>query len=155
MGLVVAWMGQRAEAVASEQPGVVWRLSPASNTVTVRMTPGSGPQARQVLARSHLIVTEAGNRHLSKTSPDGGLVRVPVPPGGQTSLTVGVQGPQPSSPYAGHSATALPVASSNGPGAGSDRSHLLVALALRVPACTRSGGLPASFSQAVPVCLAG
>jgi len=97
VGLVVAWMGQRAEAIASEQPGVVWRLSPASNTVTIRMTPGSGPQGRQVLARSHLMVTETGHRHLRKTSPDGGLVRVPVSPGRQASLTVLVQGPQPSS----------------------------------------------------------
>jgi peptidoglycan/xylan/chitin deacetylase (PgdA/CDA1 family) len=97
VGLAVAWMGQRAEAVATDQPGVVWRLSPASNTVTIRLTPGSGPQGRQVLARSHLIVTEAGNRHLTKTSPDGELVRVPVPPGRQSSLTVLVKGPQPAS----------------------------------------------------------
>jgi len=97
VGLAVAWMGQRAEAVASDQPGVVWRLSPASNTVAIRLAPGSGPQGRQVLARSHLIVTEAGNRHLTKTSPDGGTVRVPVPPGQQTSLTVLVKGPQPAS----------------------------------------------------------
>ena len=97
MGLVVAWMGQRAEAVASDQPGVVWRLSPASNTVTVRLTPGSGPQGRQVLAHSHLIVTETGNQHLTRTSPDGGPVRVPVSPGQRASLTVGVKGPQPSS----------------------------------------------------------
>ena len=90
-------MGQRAEAVASDQPGVVWRLSPASNTVTIRLTPGSGPQGRQVVARSHLTVTETGNRQLRKTSSDGEPVRVPVPPGRQTSLTVLVKGPQPAS----------------------------------------------------------
>src|SRR5689334_15060784 len=48
VGLAVAWLGQRAEAVASAKPGLVWALSPASNTVTVRLTAGSGPQARQV-----------------------------------------------------------------------------------------------------------
>ena len=93
MGLAVAWMGQRAEAVASDQPGVVWRLSPASNTVTIRLTPGSGPQGRQVLARSHLTVAGTGKAHLRRVDPDGSVVQVPVPPGRQTRLTVGVQGP--------------------------------------------------------------
>jgi peptidoglycan/xylan/chitin deacetylase (PgdA/CDA1 family) len=95
VGLVVAWMGQRAEAVTSARPGVVWALSPASNTVTVRLTAGSGQTARQVLARSRLTVTEAGDKH-PETAPAGrGKLRVPVPPGGQTDLVVQVSGPHP------------------------------------------------------------
>jgi peptidoglycan/xylan/chitin deacetylase (PgdA/CDA1 family) len=91
----VAWLGQRAEAVASNRPGVAWKLSPATNTVTVRLTEGSGPAARQVLAHSHLTVTEAGNQHPAKASASGRRVRVPVPPGTQTGLVVRVSGPQP------------------------------------------------------------
>src|SRR5260370_19452957 len=90
-------MGQRAEAVASDQPGVVWRLSPASDTVTIGLTPGNGPLGPQVLAHSHLTVAETGKAHLRKVDPDGRVVRVAVPPGRQTQLTVLVKGPQPSS----------------------------------------------------------
>jgi len=97
VGLAVAWMGQRAEAVASDQPGVVWRLSPASNTVTIRLTPGSGPLGRQVLAHSHLTVAGTGKDHPRKVDPDGSAVRIAVPPGRKTQLTVLVKGPQPSS----------------------------------------------------------
>jgi len=93
-GLVVAWLGQRATARALARPGVVWSLSPASNTVTIRLTPGAGPSGRQVVASSHLVVVENGKRHLRRTSPDGGKVRVPVPPGGRTRLVVLVKGPQ-------------------------------------------------------------
>jgi peptidoglycan/xylan/chitin deacetylase (PgdA/CDA1 family) len=96
VGLIVAWMGQRADAVASGQPRVTWHLSPASNTVTVRLTPGQGAQGRQVLAHSKLTVTEPGTTHLRGADPDGQTVRVAVPPGQQTQLTVLVKGPQPS-----------------------------------------------------------
>jgi peptidoglycan/xylan/chitin deacetylase (PgdA/CDA1 family) len=96
VGLIVAWMGQRADAVASSQPRVAWHLSPASNTVTVRLTPGQGAQGRQVLAHSKLTVTEPGKTHLRGADPDGQMVRVAVPPGQQTQLTVLVKGPQPS-----------------------------------------------------------
>lgn len=95
VGLAVAWIGQRAEAVASGQPGLTWRLSPASNTVTIRLTPGQGPEGRQDLARSRLTVAEPGKGHLREVDPDGGTVRVPVPPGRQTLLAVQVRGPQP------------------------------------------------------------
>ncbi len=95
VGLVVAWMGQRAEAVTSGQPALTWRLSPASNTVTIRLTAGQGPLGRQDLARSRLTVAEPGTRHLRTVDPDGRTVRVPVPPGRQTQLAVQVRGPQP------------------------------------------------------------
>jgi peptidoglycan/xylan/chitin deacetylase (PgdA/CDA1 family) len=95
MGLAVAWMGQRAEAAASAKPGVVWSLSPASNTVTVRLTKGSGPAARHVLARSRLTVAEAGKKDPEKSPAGAGKVRVRVPPGRRTELVVQVSGPQP------------------------------------------------------------
>jgi peptidoglycan/xylan/chitin deacetylase (PgdA/CDA1 family) len=72
----------------------VWTLSPASNTVTIRLTPGAGPTGRQVVAESHLVVSENGMRHLRRTSPDGRKVRIPVPPGKRTHLVVSVKGPQ-------------------------------------------------------------
>ena len=95
VGLFVAWMGQRAEAIASGRPGLVWALSPGSNTVTVRLTAGSGPQARQVLAHSRLSVAEAGTRHPEKAPAGSRKIRVPVPPGKRTQLVVRVSGPQP------------------------------------------------------------
>jgi peptidoglycan/xylan/chitin deacetylase (PgdA/CDA1 family) len=92
-GLMVAWIGQNAEAVASGQPTVAWRLSPASNTVTVRLAAGVGPLGRRVLAQSRLTVTEAGKHPVS--APPGGKVRIAVTPGGQAQLEVLVKGPQP------------------------------------------------------------
>ena len=95
VGLAVAWMGQRAEAAASSRPGVVWSLSPASNTVTVRLTEGSGPAARHVLARSRLTVAEAGKKDPEKAPAGARKARVRVPPGRRTGLVVQVSGPQP------------------------------------------------------------
>ena len=92
-GLMVAWIGQNAEAVSSGQPTVAWRLSPASNTVTVRLAAGVGPLGRRVLAQSRLTVTEAGKHPVS--APPGGKVRIAVTPGGQAQLEVLVKGPQP------------------------------------------------------------
>ena len=94
-GLVAAWLGQRATAQALSRPGIVWALSPASNTVTIRLIPHGGPSGRQVVADSHLVVLEHGAKHLRRTSPDGGKVRIPVPPGKRTRLVVLVKGPQP------------------------------------------------------------
>jgi peptidoglycan/xylan/chitin deacetylase (PgdA/CDA1 family) len=94
-GLVAAWLGQRATAQALSRPGVGWALSPASNTVTIRLIPHGGPSGHQVVADSHLVVAEHGAKHLRRTSPDGGKVRVPVPPGRRTRLVVLVKGPQP------------------------------------------------------------
>jgi peptidoglycan/xylan/chitin deacetylase (PgdA/CDA1 family) len=93
--LTVAWLGQRAEAGASARPVVTWKLSPASNTVAIRLTEGSGPAAGHVLAHSRLTVAEAGKQYPAKTSAGGRRVRVPVPPGTQTGLVVRVSGPRP------------------------------------------------------------
>jgi peptidoglycan/xylan/chitin deacetylase (PgdA/CDA1 family) len=94
-GLVAAWLGQRATAQELSRPGIVWALSPASNTVTIRLTPRGGPSGHQAVADSHLVVSEHGTKHLRRTSPAGGKVRIPVAPGGRTRLVVLVKGPQP------------------------------------------------------------
>ena len=95
VGLVVAWMGQRADAAAQARPRVAWTLSAASNTVTIRLAPGSSPLGRKVLARSRIVVSEGGKNQLSRAAPGRGVVRVPVPPGMQTQLRVQVKGPMP------------------------------------------------------------
>jgi peptidoglycan/xylan/chitin deacetylase (PgdA/CDA1 family) len=93
IGLAVAWVGQGAAATAAGTPGVAWALSPATNTVTLRLTPGTGPSGAQILAHSHLVVSGSGR---ARQSPAGGEVRVPVPPGRRTHLQVQVAGPRPS-----------------------------------------------------------
>jgi len=92
IGLVVAWVGQGAAAAASGDPVVAWALSPASNTVTVRLTPGGGPYAPGILARSHLVVSGAGH---TVHAPAGAPAQLPVTPGRRASLLVQVQGPRP------------------------------------------------------------
>jgi peptidoglycan/xylan/chitin deacetylase (PgdA/CDA1 family) len=93
LGLVVAWMGQRADAASQARPRVAWTLSAATNTVTIRLAPGSSPTGREVLARSRIEVSEDGKIQLSRAAR--GVVRVPVPAGSQTQLTVQVRGPMP------------------------------------------------------------
>jgi peptidoglycan/xylan/chitin deacetylase (PgdA/CDA1 family) len=88
-------MGQRADASAQATPRVAWALSAASNTVTIRLAPGSSPQGRNVLARSRIVVSEGGKSQLSRAAPGRGVVRLPVPPGTQTQLRVQVKGPMP------------------------------------------------------------
>jgi len=95
LGLVVAWMGQRADAASQARPRVVWTLSAASNTVTIRLAPGSGALGRDVLARSRIVVSEDGKSRPGKAAPGRGMVRVPVPPGTRTQLWVQVRGPMP------------------------------------------------------------
>jgi peptidoglycan/xylan/chitin deacetylase (PgdA/CDA1 family) len=94
-GLIVAWMGQRAEGLTSARPAVAWALDPASNTVTIRLRPSGGPSSRRILARSHLTVSDEGNGKQWAQAPDGAPVGVPVPPGRQTRLVVQVAGPAP------------------------------------------------------------
>ena len=74
---------------------VAWAFSPASNTVTIRVTPQAGTAGRQVLAQSRLAVSENRNGHTERWSAAGGTVQVPVPAGGHTSLLVQLTGPQP------------------------------------------------------------
>jgi peptidoglycan/xylan/chitin deacetylase (PgdA/CDA1 family) len=74
--------------------GVAWVFSPASNTVTIRVTSQAGTAGRQVLAQSRLAVWENGSGHTGRWSAVGGTVRVPVPAGGRTSLLVQHTGPQ-------------------------------------------------------------
>jgi len=95
LGLVVAWMGQRADAASQARPRVAWTLSAASNTVTIRLAPGSGALGREVLARSRIVVSEDGKSRPGKAAPGRGMVRVPVPPGTRTQLWVQVRGPMP------------------------------------------------------------
>jgi peptidoglycan/xylan/chitin deacetylase (PgdA/CDA1 family) len=95
LGLAVAWMGQRADAALRTRPRIVWTLSAASNTVTIRLTPGSGLTGRGVLARSRIVVSEGEKSRARKAAPGRGMVRVPVPPGTQTQLRVQVTGPMP------------------------------------------------------------
>src|SRR5215831_20083173 len=64
-GLVAAWLGQRATAQALSRPGIAWALSPASNTVTIRLIPHGGPSGHQVVTDTHLVVLEEhGTKHL-------------------------------------------------------------------------------------------
>jgi peptidoglycan/xylan/chitin deacetylase (PgdA/CDA1 family) len=95
LGLVVAWMGQRADAAAQATPRVAWTLSAASNTVTIRLAPGTSPSGRNVLAHSRIVVSEGGRTWLSGAASGRGVIRVPVPPGTQTQLRVQVKGPKP------------------------------------------------------------
>ena len=95
LGLVVAWMGQRADAASQARPRVAWTLSAASNTVTIRLAPGSGALGRDVLARSRIVVSEDGKSRPSKAAPGRGMVRVPGGTGTRTQLWVQVRGPMP------------------------------------------------------------
>jgi peptidoglycan/xylan/chitin deacetylase (PgdA/CDA1 family) len=95
VGLIVAWMGQRAEAVAHARPGITWSASAAANKVTIRLTPGSGPSAGHLVADSRIVVSESGKKHKWRAAPGRGMVRVPVPPGRPTQIFVQVQGPEP------------------------------------------------------------
>lgn len=92
LGLVVAWMGQRADASSQATPRIAWTLSAASNTVTIRLAPGSGPLGGKILARSRIVVSEGGK---TRAAPGRGVVRLPVPPGTQTQFKVQVKGPMP------------------------------------------------------------
>lgn len=95
IGLVVAWLGQRADAAAVAAPGVTWAVHPASNTVTVALVPGGGPASRQILAQSRLTVSGGRVVFLRRRSADGAVARVAVPAGHRTQLVVQVSGPLP------------------------------------------------------------
>ena len=71
---------------------LAWVFSPASNIVTIRVTPQAGTAGQQVLAQSRLAVSESGNGHTERWSAAGGTVRVPVSAGGRTRLLVQLTG---------------------------------------------------------------
>lgn len=95
VGLIVAWMGQRAEAMARARPGITWSESAASNKVTIRLTAGNGPSAGHIVAGSRIVVSESGRKHKWRAAAGRAMVRVPVPPGKRTQVLVQVQGPEP------------------------------------------------------------
>ena len=70
---------------------LAWTLTPASNTVTVKVTSPAGTSGKQVLAHSHVTVSDSRGHW----SAAGGTVQVPVPAGAQTTLTVQLTGSQP------------------------------------------------------------
>ena len=74
---------------------LVWALSPASNTVTVRVTRVAGTSGQQVLAQSRLAVSAVGHGQPERWSAAGATGRMPVSPGRRTSLLIRVTGPQP------------------------------------------------------------
>src|ERR1700746_2866610 len=86
LGLVVAWMGQRADAAAQARPRLCCTRPAAANTVTIRLAPGNSPLGRKVLARSRIVVSEGGKTLLSRASPGHGVGRVPVAPGTQNHV---------------------------------------------------------------------
>ena len=90
--LAGGWLGRPDPAPALR---LVWAFSPASNTVTVRVTRPAGMSGQQVLAQSRLAVSAAGDGQPERSSAAGRMVRMPVPPGRRTSLLIRLTGPQP------------------------------------------------------------
>ena len=74
---------------------LAWAFSPASNTVTVRVTRPAGTSGQLILDKSRLAVSADGNGSPERWSSAGAMVRVPVPPGRRTSLMIRLTGPQP------------------------------------------------------------
>ena len=94
---------------------LAWAFSPASNTVTIRLTSSAGAAGRQVLDHSRLAVSENGG---GRWSAEGGTVQVPVPAGGRTSLLIRLTGPQPLTRTLTVSAPPPPRIVASGPGSG-------------------------------------
>jgi peptidoglycan/xylan/chitin deacetylase (PgdA/CDA1 family) len=94
VALIGGCLGRSGSASVPLRVG--WVFSPASNTVTIRVTPTTGTAgsaSQQVLAHSRLSVSENGNTR--RWSAAGGTMQVPVPAGDRTSLLVQLTGPQP------------------------------------------------------------
>jgi peptidoglycan/xylan/chitin deacetylase (PgdA/CDA1 family) len=92
VALIAGCLGQSGPAPVSLR--VAWVFSPASNTVTIRVTPQAGTVGQQVVAQSRLAVSENGDGHTGRWSAAGGTVRVPVSAGGRTRLLVQLTGSQ-------------------------------------------------------------
>jgi peptidoglycan/xylan/chitin deacetylase (PgdA/CDA1 family) len=91
--LAAGLLGRPAPASAPA-PRLVWAFSPASNTVTVKVTRPAGSSGQPVLAKSRLAVS-AGSGQPERWSATDATVRVPVAPGRRTSLLIRLTGPQP------------------------------------------------------------
>jgi peptidoglycan/xylan/chitin deacetylase (PgdA/CDA1 family) len=89
VALVASCLGRSDPAPVPLRLG--WAFSPASNTVTIRVTSSAGTAGRQLLAHSRLAVSGHGGE---SWSAGGGTIRVPVPAGSRTSLLVRLTGPQ-------------------------------------------------------------
>ena len=92
VAVVAGCLGRSGPAPVPLQLG--WVLSPASNTVTIRVTSPAGTAGEQVLARSRVAVSEDGAGPAGHWSAAGATVRVPVPAGARTTLLVQLTGPQ-------------------------------------------------------------
>ena len=92
--LVLAIIGLGWAGLAVAQPGVAWTVSPGTSTATIRLTPGAGLFSHWILVHSQLAVTEEADGHPVRRSSDG-VVRLRVPPGSRTRLSVQVIGPRP------------------------------------------------------------
>jgi peptidoglycan/xylan/chitin deacetylase (PgdA/CDA1 family) len=92
VALIAGCLGHSGPAPVSLR--VAWVFSPASNTVTIRVTPQAGTVGQQVVAQSRLAVSENGDGHTGRWSAAGGTVRVPVSAGGRTRLLVQLTGSQ-------------------------------------------------------------
>jgi Polysaccharide deacetylase len=90
LAVVASCLGRSGPAPVPLRLG--WDFSPASNTVTIKLTSPAGTASRQEMAQSQLTVSEHGG---GRWSADGGTIRVPVSAGVRTSLLVKVTGPQP------------------------------------------------------------
>jgi peptidoglycan/xylan/chitin deacetylase (PgdA/CDA1 family) len=108
--------------------GVSWHLSPASNTVTIRLTRGDSPASRRIRAGSHLMVAAEANGQPGAWSRYGRTARVAVRPGTQTRLLVQVKGAQPFSRVLSVTAPAPLRVIRSRPGAGARAGDLLVSL---------------------------
>jgi peptidoglycan/xylan/chitin deacetylase (PgdA/CDA1 family) len=93
VALIAGCLGRSGSAPVSLR--VAWAFSPASNTVTIRITPQAGTVGQQIVAQSRLAVSENSNGHTGRWSAAGGTVRVPVSAGGRTRLLVQLTGSQP------------------------------------------------------------
>ena len=91
--LTGGWLGRPGPAPVLLR--LAWVFSPASNTVTVRVTHPAGMSARQIVAQSRLAVSTDGDGQPERWSAADGTVRMPVPPGSRTSLLIRLTGPQP------------------------------------------------------------
>jgi len=93
VAIMAGCLSRTGQAAVPLQVG--WAVSPASNTVTIQVTSAAGPAGQQILAKSHVAVSEAGGGKAGRWAAAGGTVQVPVPAGARTSLQVQLTGPQP------------------------------------------------------------